>query len=86
MQNIYPPMDYQRVLKVQFVRKRVFSHHEQVLHDYYVIFDDGTADCMSYTPIQGPPKVGEYVPRAVTRLYTIGFCRWGDTVKVSQLG
>lgn len=79
----YLPLDLQRVVQVDFVRERVYPCNDQVLHDYYLIFEDGTADCMSYTPIQGPPTVGEKVSRAIARLGG-DFVRWGETRSVGS--
>ena len=78
LQN-YPPNNRERVVRVEFVRERVYPWHDQVLHDYRVIFEDGTVDCMSYSP-GGQPKVGTHQLRAIEGLGG-DFVWWGETLE-----
>lgn len=65
------------VRSVQFVRERIYPWRDQVCYDWYVTYEDGTTDCMSYGYAEGAPEVGQFNCRA-DALKGGDFLVWGE--------
>ena len=66
------------VRAVEFVRERIYPANDQVLHDYYVTFEDGTTDCLSFTLVD-PPEIGEFHCRYLCPFLAGDYECWGET-------
>lgn len=75
-----------KVRRVNFAQTRVFHEAQpDVLSDYWIEYEDGTADPISFTEAQLRPKVGEFYCR-LTAAMGGGYVVWKVTNKLDQNG